>query len=247
MKPQTRYYEVCPAPPTGAGFFNSPVFLSNVVKYTYNGKKVYVSFSWQSYMQSGIAAIGNGIQAEDVQMLDESLASPNASLVDANMHQSDASIRSLARLHQDRAFIARLQLGVNITENWQLSLSGKFRDGIPISSTRTYLYNDGAGHWQAITWAGYTRGINVRDGNFGQRTDSFFNFDLRLKYRGAIKGVPFEVQAVCYNILDFATELNEYSMAYDGATGKGMVEKRYPLSLCTPRGLLLTCSVGLPR
>jgi hypothetical protein len=247
MKPQERYYEVCPAPPTGAGFFNSPVFLSNVVKYTYNGKKVYVSFSWQSYMQSGIAAIGNGIQAEDVQMLDESLASPNASLVDANMHQSDASIRSLARLHQDRAFIARLQLGVNITENWQLSLSGKFRDGIPISSTRTYLYNDGAGHWQAITWAGYTRGINVRDGNFGQRTDSFFNFDLRLKYRGAIKGVPFEVQAVCYNILDFATELNEYSMAYDGATGKGMVEKRYPLSLCTPRGLLLTCSVGLQK
>lgn len=247
MKPQERYYEVCPAPPTGAGFFATPVFLSNVVKYTYNGKKVYVSFSWQSYMQSGIAAIGNGIQAEDVQMLDESLASPNASLVDANMHQSDASIRSLARLHQDRAFIARLQLGVNITENWQLSLSGKFRDGIPISSTRTYLYNDGAGHWQAITWAGYTRGINVRDGNFGQRTDSFFNFDLRLKYRGVIKGVPFEVQAVCYNILDFATELNEYSMAYDGATGKGMVEKRYPLSLCTPRGLLLTCSVGLQK
>ena len=131
MKPQERYYEVCPAAPTGTGVFNSPVFLSNVIKYTYNGKKVFVSFSWQSYMESGVSAIGNGIQAEDVQVLDESLASPNASLVDANMQESDASVRSLARLHQDRAFIARLQLGVNITENWQLSLSGKFRDVIP--------------------------------------------------------------------------------------------------------------------
>lgn len=247
MTPQERYYEVCPAAPTGTGFFDSPVFLSNVIKYTYNGKKVFVSFSWQSYMESGVAAIGNGIQTEDLQILDESLASPNAALVDANMHQPDAGIRSLARMHQDRAFIARLQLGVNITENWQLSMSGKFRDGIPISSHRTYLYDDGAGHAQAITWATYTRGINVRDGNFGQRTDSFFNFDLRLKYRNTVKGVPFEVQAVCYNILDFATELNEYSMAYDAATGKGTVDQRYPLSLCTPRGLLLTCSVGLPQ
>ena len=247
MTPQERYYEVCPAAPTGTGFFDSPVFLSNVIKYTYNGKKVFVSFSWQSYMESGVAAIGNGIQTEDLQILDESLASPNAALVDANMHQPDAGIRSLARMHQDRAFIARLQLGVNITENWQLSMSGKFRDGIPISSHRTYLYDDEAGHAQAITWATYTRGINVRDGNFGQRTDSFFNFDLRLKYRNTVKGVPFEIQAVCYNILDFATELNEYSMAYDAATGKGTVDQRYPLSLCTPRGLLLTCSVGLPQ
>ena len=247
MTPQERYYEVCPAASTGTGFFDSPVFLSNVIKYTYNGKKVFVSFSWQSYMESGVAAIGNGIQTEDLQILDESLASPNAALVDANMHQPDAGIRSLARMHQDRAFIARLQLGVNITENWQLSMSGKFRDGIPISSHRTYLYDDGAGHAQAITWATYTRGINVRDGNFGQRTDSFFNFDLRLKYRNTVKGVPFEIQAVCYNILDFATELNEYSMAYNAATGKGTVDQRYPLSLCTPRGLLLTCSVGLPQ
>ena len=247
MKPQERYYEVCAAPLTGSGIFNTPVFVSNVIKYTYNGKKVYVSFSWQSECVSGVSALGNGMQTEDIQMLSESLASPNARLVDANMKQEDAGIRSMGRLNQDRAYVARLQLGVNITENWQLSLSGKFRDGIPFCHYRTYINTDAAGHSQAVVWAANTRGINVRDGNFGERTDSFFNFDLRLKYRGAIKGVPFEVQAVCYNIWDFATELNEYCMYYDGATGKDMSGHRYPLSLCTPRGLLLTCSVGLNR
>lgn len=247
MKPQERYYEVCPAPKTGTGVFDSPVFASNVIKYTYNGKKVFVSFAWQSYIVSGTSALGNGIQTEDVQVLSESLASPNNNLVNANMQEADASVRSLGRLNQDRAFIAHLQLGVNITENWQLSLSGKFRDGTPIRHFRTYVATDGAGHSQAIVWNGQTRGINIIDNNFGERTDSFFNFDLRLKYRGLIKGVPFEVQAVCYNIWDFATELNEYSMYYDGATGEDLGPHRYPLSFCTPRGLLLTCSVGLQK
>ena len=247
MKPQERYYEVVNAPKTGGGVFDSPVFASNVIKYTYNGKKVFFSLSWQSYVVSGISALGNGAQAQDINVLSESLANPNIVLVDANMQQADPAIRSLGRLNQDRAYIARIQLGVNITENWQLSMSGKFRDGIAFSGFRTYVETDGAGYSQAIVWNANTRGINVRDNNFGKRTDSFFNFDLRLKYRGAIKGVPFEVQAICYNIWDFATELNEYCMYYDWSTGKDQRDGRTPLSLCTPRGLMLNLAVGLER
>ena len=124
---------------------------------------------------------------------------------------------------------------------------GKFRDGTPIAHYRTQVVTDASGRSQAVIWAANTRGINVVDGNFGERTDSFFNFDLRLKYRGAIRDVPFAVQAVCYNIWDYATELNEYAMYYDGATGKGVSDNRYPLSLCIPRGLLLTVSFGLNK
>ena len=245
MKPQERYYEVVNAPKTGGGVFDSPVFASNVIKYTYNGKKVFFSLSWQSYVVSGISALGNGAQAQDINVLSESLANPNIVLVDANMQQADPAIRSLGRLNQDRAYIARIQLGVNITENWQLSMSGKFRDGIAFSAFRTYVETDGAGYSQVVVWNANTRGINVRDNNFGKRTDSFFNFDLRLKYRGAIKGVPFEIQAICYNIWDFATELNEYCMYYDWSTGKDQRDGRTPLSLCTPRGLMLNLAVGL--
>lgn len=241
------YYEVIRAPKTGRGIWDSPVFVSNVVQYTYNGKKVFVSFSWQSECLSGPSALGNSVQAEDINVLSESLAQPSITWVAANQGQSDDGIRSLGRLHQDRAYIARLQLGVNITKNWQLSLSGKFRDGIPFTHYRVQLNTDGTGQTQAIVYNGYTRGINVVDGNFGQRTDSFFNFDLRLKYRGAIRGVPFSVQALCYNIWDFGTELNEYCMYYDGTTGNDLSGKRYPLSLCTPRGLLLTFQVGIEK
>ena len=246
MQPQQRFYEVVPAPKTGTGFWNSPVFASNVIKYAYNGIKVFFSFSWQSYCLSGASALGNGVQTEDIQVLSESTASPDILLNDANMRQADTGVRSLGRLNQDRAYIARMQLGVNITDNWQLSLSGKFRDGTPIAHYHTQLVNDPAGT-QAVGWAANTRGINVVDGNFGERTDSFFNFDLRLKYRGTIRDVPFAVQAVCYNIWDFATELNEHAMYYDAATGKGVSYNRYPLSLCIPRGLLVTLTVGLER
>lgn len=247
MKPQERYYEVIPAPKTGTGIWDSPVFVSNVIKYAYYGRQVFVSFSWQSECLSGPSALSNGVQPEDINILDESLANPNLFLVATNTGQADAGIRSLGRLNQDRAYIARLQLGVNITQNWQLSLSGKFRDGIPFTHFRTYVDTDIAGHSQAIIYNGYSRGINVVDGNFGERTDSFFNFDLRLKYRGNIKDVPFSVQAVCYNIWDFATELNEQCFYYDGVTRNDFSGKRNPLGLCTPRGLLLTLSVGLEK
>jgi hypothetical protein len=223
MKPQERWYEVIPAPKTGTGIWDTPVFVSNVVKYTYNGKNVFFSFSWQSYCVSGTSALGNGIQTEDIQVLSESLAHPNNVLVNDNMRQTDAGIRSLGRLNQDRAYIARLQLGANIGKNWQLSLSGRFRVGIPFRHYRLCVDTDAEGRQQALIWNANSRGINVVDGNFGERTDSFFNFDLRLKYRGDIKGVPFSVQAVCYNIWDFATELNEYCMYYDGATGSDSI------------------------
>ena len=240
-------YEVIQAPKTGKGLWDSPVFVSNVIKYAYNGRKVYVSFSWQSECLSGPSALGNGVQTEDINVLSESLAQPSMSWVATNIGEKDDGIRSLGRLNQDRAYIARLQLGVNITKNWQLSLSGKFRDGTPFTQYRLKMSKDEAGQTQVIVYNGYSRGINVVDGNFGQRTDSFFNFDLRLKYRGAIKGVPFSVQALCYNIWDFATELNEYCFYYDAASGSDTTGKRTPLSLCTPRGLLLTVSVGFDK
>ena len=244
LQPQERYYDVVNAPRTGSGVWGTPVFASNVIKYTYNGKKAFFSLSWQSYLGTGVATFSNGAQSLDMNVLSESAASPNSMLIDANMQQGDPGIRTLSRMNQDHAFIARIQLGVNITKNWQLSMSGKFRDGIAFSTLRTYVDTDAAGQSQAIVWNANTRGVNVRDGNFGKRTDSFFNIDLRLKYRGAIRGVPFSVQAICYNIWDFSTELVEYNMYYD-ATGKDQPEGRTPLSLCTPRGLMLTLSVGL--
>ena len=59
----------------GGNFFtNTPLYLSNVVKYAYNGKKVFFSLSWQSYLMSGLSALGNGVQSNNIGVLSESTA-----------------------------------------------------------------------------------------------------------------------------------------------------------------------------
>lgn len=248
MNAGERNYLVTTAPAVGPKFiFNTPLFASNEIKYAYNGKKVYVAVSWQSYCVSGTSALGNGVLSNNIGVLSESTASPNITLNNANMAQTDAEIRSLGRLDQDRAFIARLQLGVNITENWQLSLSGKFKDGTPITNFRSLLYTDAMGHRQAVIWNADTRGDNTVDAHFGKREDSFFNFDLRLRYRGLIKGLPFSAEATCYNFWDFGTALGEYTFDYWPETGKDVPGHRYALQLCVPRGLIVKVSVGLEK
>ena len=90
---------------------------------------------------------------------------------------------------------------------------------------------------------------------FGKREDAFFNFDLRLTGRWWIKQIPFQLDVTCYNIYDFGTALTEYVFdKYDYRTYpywtddrgmQSMHESRTSMSLCIPRGLLMTLRVGL--
>ncbi len=248
MNPTERHYVVETEGAIGSNFlFNTPLFASNLVKYAYNGKKVFFSFSWQSYCVSGTSAFGNGVLSNNIGVLSESTASPNIELNNADMSEPDAAVRRLGRLDQDRAFIARLQLGVNITQNWQLSLSGKFKDGTPFANYRTTLYTDARGNQQAVLWNADSKGDNTVDAHFGKREDSFFNFDLRLRYRGLIRGVPFSAEAICYNFWDFGTELSEYTFDYNVETGDDWYSYRHPLQLCIPRGFIVKLAVGLEK
>ena len=248
MNPAERRYVVECEGAVGSNFlFNTPLFASNLIKYTYNGQKVFFSFGWQSYCVSGTSALGNGVLANNIGILSESTASPNSALNNANMAQKDAGVRRLGRNDQDRAFIARLQLGVNITSNWQLSLSGKFKDGTPFTNYRTTLYTDAAGNRQVVVWNADTKGDNTVDAHFGKREDSFFNFDIRLRYRGLIRGVLFSAEAICYNFWDFGTALGEYTFDYNTTTGTDVPGNRYALQLCVPRGLIVKLCVGLDK
>ena len=144
----------------------------------------------------------------------------------------------LGRLDQDRSFIARMQLGWNINDHWSLSVTGKFKDGTPFSSfayarsgSQIALYN--------VT----TKGINLIDNHFGRRKDAFFNFDIHARYRTLIKGVPFAVEATCYNVYDFGTELVEYT--FESQLTGGL--QRRALQLNIPRGVILSLTVGLEK
>ena len=223
----------------GGNFFtNKPLYLSSVVKYTYNGKKVFFSFSWQSYLMSGLSALGNGVQSNTIGILSESTANPNTYLNESN---TEGAYRASGRVDQDRSFIARIQLGYNITPNWGIHLNGKFKDGTPITNFRTLAHTDDQGNTQLAVWNADTKGINLAAYHFGKRKDAFFNIDIRLRYRGHIRQVPLEAEVMCYNIYDFGTELFEFNFDEDMGAG------RRAMVLNIPRGMMFTMRVGLSR
>ena len=213
---------------------NNPFWLSNVAKYSLQSKHVFFSISWQSYWLTGVSALGNGPLQNNLNALSESTANPNILLNQENPGQ----YRMFGRLDQDRSFIARMQLGWNINDHWSLSVTGKFKDGTPFSSfayarsgSQIALYN--------VT----TKGINLIDTHFGRRKDAFFNFDIHARYRTLIKGVPFAVEATCYNVYDFGTELVEYT--FESQLTGGL--QRRALQLNIPRGVILSLTVGLEK
>ena len=223
----------------GGNFFtNKPLYLSSVVKYAYNGKKVFFSLSWQSYLMSGLSALGNGVQSNNIGILSESTANPNTYLNEKN---TDGAYRASGRVDQDRSFIARIQLGYNITPNWGIHLNAKFKDGTPITNFRTLAHTDERGNTQLAVWNADTKGINLSAYHFGKRKDAFFNIDLRLRYRGHIRQVPLEAEAMCYNIYDFGTELFEFNFDED------MGRARRAMVLNIPRGMMFTVRVGLAK
>jgi hypothetical protein len=126
-----------------------------------------------------------------------------------------------------------------------------FKDGTPIANYMTKEVMNEVGDKDVVIYPADTKGINVSDGHFGKRKDAFFNLDLRLRYRGNINmrnqqlraqgAIPFEVQLTGYNLYDFGTELVEYSF------DQYLPDKRRAMTLCIPRGILLTLRVGLKR
>lgn len=138
---------------------------------------------------------------------------------------------------------------MNITDELSLAVTGKFRDGTPFATYATRMHTTSAGTQMAVI-ATDSRGINMIDQHFGKRKDAFFNFDLRLRYQGQIKQVPFEIQATCYNVYDFGTELYEY--CFDDYQEAGhpenrLLSRRAALTLNVPRGMLLSLTVGLEK
>lgn len=224
-------------PVPGAGMFALPLYLSNTLRYTYRGEKVFFSLSWQSYQMSGLSTLGNGAENNSISSLTYSMLNPSTY---ENLKDQASPVKALNRLDQDKAYICRIQLGANITRNWQLMLNGHWQDGTPISS---YRVQDGN------IWQYDTKGINPSDSHFGMRKDMFFNVDMRLRYQGVLNrrnqdmaaagAVPFSVELAGYNLWDFGTEW--YECSFDQYLEHG----RRAMSICIPRGLTLRLAIGL--
>ena len=81
----------------------TPYYMSNVAKYSYTGKKWFVSVSWQSYLMAGLSTIGNGPLHNNIGVLAESSANPNAYKVIS--YAEDIPYQGNCRLNQDKSFM----------------------------------------------------------------------------------------------------------------------------------------------
>ncbi len=216
----------------GNNFFtSSPYYLSSNMQYKYTGKKFMFSLAWQSYMMAGLSSMGNGVLHNNLGTLSEGSANPNSLQTASNQN---SEYKASGRLDQDKAYILRIMASYNITRNFMISASMKFKDGQAFSIFHTYEQVDPNGNKQVAIYPHSTRGINTFDGNFGTREDAFFNIDLRATYRCLIADRQFEAQLACYNLYDFGTELTEY--VFD----QNIEDKRRAMSLNIPRGFILS-------
>jgi len=208
-------------------FSNTPFYLSQTMKYQYTTRKFLFSFSWCSYLMSGVSTLGNGPLHNNLGVYSETTANPNI------------NYKLVGRLDQERAYIARIQVAYKLNKNLNFSLTGKFKDGQPFTGFYTKLATDNSGNNQLAIWSNSTKGINLYTNDFGCRKDAFFNIDFRTSYTGSMLNHPFELQMMIYNIYDFGTELLEYTFIPDSKN------TRAAMNLNIPRGLMLTAKFYL--
>ena len=231
----------------------TPYYMSNLVRYTYSGKKWYVNLSWQSYLMAGLSTLGNGPLHNNIGVLSESTANPDTYRA---LSEIDLPHQGNCRLNQDKSFILRWQVTYNACRYFSIGFNGKFKDGQPFS-TFTAVPASVDGHPQIALVHSDAKGINMDNNAFGKREDAFFNIELRVTGRWWVRDVPMSLEVLCYNIYDFGTALTEYTFDnYDHPTYphwtvergfSSMKDSRTSMSLCIPRGLLFTFRVGLER
>ena len=218
----------------------TPYYMSNLVRYTYTGRKWYVMVSWQSYLMAGLSTLGNGPLHNNIGALAESSANPNTYLAAEEM-EKNLLYQGNCRLNQDKSFILRMQVTYNACRYFSIGFNGKFKDGQPFSNYRTVAYASPAGHPQIALYNADAKGINMANDEFGKREDAFFNFELRATGRWCVRDIPMSLEVLCYNLYDFGTALTEYTF------DEKMEHARRTMSMCIPRGLLFTFRVGLEK
>lgn len=227
-------YEVGVAPVFGNNWLmNSPYYFSQLTRYTYTGRKVLVSVSWQSMQASGYCGLGNGFQTNNLGALSETTANPNTSNVIDNQ---GGEHRGVGRYNLDKGYVCRFYLAYNICEWLQAGMTVKWTDGKPFTD---YMYY--ANKNQVSILPKESRGTNPTDGNFGKRHCAKYNIDLHIQGKWQVRDIPMRLNIECYNMWDFCHDLAEMSFVQDIPYAH-----RASMIMDIPVGLLATYTIELP-
>ncbi len=211
---------------------NAPYYFSQLTRYSYYGKKVLFSLSWQSMQAGGYSALGNGPTSNTVGILSESTANPNTRNVVTNQA---GEYRGVGRQDMDKGYVCRIYLGFNICRWVQTGVTLKWTDGKPFTDWQYYEQNG-----QVAVLPCDSRGTNPTDGHFGKRHCAKYNIDWHMQGQWTAGKVPMKLNIECYNLWDFCHDLAEMGFVQDIPYAK-----RASMIMDIPVGLLSTLTIGM--
>ena len=229
----TKEYEVGTTDNFGPNWLlNAPYYVSQLTRYSYYGKKVLFSLSWQSMQAGGYSALGNGPNSNTVGVLSETTANPNTQNVVTNQA---GQYRCIGTQDLDKGFVCRIYLGYNICKWVQAGVTMKWTDGKPFTD---WKYYEKDGELAILPYD--SRGTNPTDGHFGKRNCAKYNIDLHVQGQWTAGSVPMKLNVECYNMWDFCHDLAELCFVQDIPYAR-----RVSMIMDVPVGLLTTLTVGL--
>lgn len=248
LRPGTRQYTIgyMPEGTLGSGFFTAtPYYMSQQTRYTYRGRKVLFSFSWQSMQGVSYSGLGNGPGSNNVGVLSESMANPN-SLTVIRQSSGDGSVGAYpaaGRTDQDRAYVLRIALSYTINKHFQIGGVGNWVDGQPFTYYRVFANDDGTPSDASTQYAIVPccpRGINPTDGNFGARESAIFHIEVFGRANWTLRGHGMELLLQSYNVYDFGNVLGEFCFPQGVRPGRG-----HNMTLTIPRGIVASLKFEL--
>jgi hypothetical protein len=150
------------------------------------------SFSFLAHIGMGRTAFGNGPAANDIGILSESEANPNA------------LINGYGRVDGDRAFMSKIFFGYVMAKNLTLGVDIKYRDGTPFAFLDSFTLHD-----QRVTVYRTIRGENEAGRKGGPRRDYLTDVSFKLQVDFRIFRWDVRADLTVFNALDFGSELSE--------------------------------------
>lgn len=233
LNPGVKQYEVGYTSGFGTNaLMNSPYYLSQLTRYTYTGRKVLLSLSWQSMQEAGYVGLGNGVNSNTIGALSETTANPNTSVV---LDNRNAQYPGVSRMDLDKGYECRFYLAYNICKWVQTGITVKWTDGKPFTA---YTYCKNAD--QVAIFPNESRGTNPTDGNFGTRHAAWYMIDMHVQGSWTVSDMPMRLRLECYNMWDFCNDLAEMAFVQDIPYAH-----RASMIMNVPTGLLTTFTINL--
>ncbi len=174
----------------------------------------FFDLSLLAHIGMGRTAFGNGPGANDIGILSESLADPNA------------AINGYGRVDGDRAYMAKVGFGLVLLENLTLGADIKYRDGTPFAFMDSFVRNG-----RRIIAYRTIKGENEKGVKGGPRKDYLSDVSVKLAYRFTLFGNSASAEATVFNLLDLGSELSEYVYAFRRFANELQLPRSYRIGL----------------